>query len=793
MKKVLILLIAALRTLFGIKRARLLIAGFLLVLCAIVVWCNVPVSSRILNSYPESRLLYSKDGRLLREAVNIHGARATWFPVDSMASSLIAATVAAEDKRFYTHFGIDPVAVFRSVVQLFKKGRVFSGASTITMQTARLLHACPHSLFGKGLQALYALRLERALTKKQIVEQYLNRAEFGAGCIGVEAASRRYFGKSTSSITTAEAALLASLVKAPSVLNPLKNPSAAFKRQHHVLRLMLKNGSILEDELPRALAEQITIGKVLPELNAMHFTDFVLSQSPPPGKIITTLDLDLQMYLEKMVAEHVSAHKKDDLTNAAVMVIDNGTGGIRAMVGSSGYWNESAGSVNGTISLRQPGSTLKPFTYALAFESGKSPASVVADVETEYIGSLGELFSPRNFSKTYNGPVLMYEALGRSLNVPAIRTLNYIGIEPLLKKLRQSGFSSLSQNADFYGLGLTLGNGEVTLLELAQGYAMLARGGYALKVCATAPDENAQRDTRVFKETTCFTVTAILSDEQLRIKAFGPANPLLFGFPFACKTGTSANWRDSWVAGYCKEYTVVVWGGDFSGGSMNRLSGSTGAGPLFNKVVQLMVYGGAIPKIPELPDQPAGVVNIEVCPVSGMLPGPLCPAVQSVCVAKEGLPHESCSVHRLVKIDKRNGLLASDCCPREHVREDVFAILPARFAQWQAQQSLLPVPPHTWSPLCPQAGVTADALVITSPRAGEQYVIEPGYDSATQTIALKGESDPPVNTIAWEINGNVIARAQWPYTATWKLSRGRHEIRMSGGGMRSDPVEIVVR
>lgn len=792
MNSYLIRIVSESKKLFEHGKARLTATGLLLIPIVLLIWCFIPVPSDKLEWYPQSFLLYSRDGRLLREAVNNAGARAIWFPVDSMAPCVISAILAAEDKRFYSHPGIDPFAVTRSIGQVMVKRRASSGASTITMQTARLLYGCSHSLFGKVQQALYALRLERTLSKKEILEQYLNRAEFGAGCIGVEAASRRYFGKSVARVSTAEAALLASLPKAPTILNPLKNPDGARKRQLHVLQRMVKNGTLSIDEFRRDSLIPLNIGRVPPELNAMHFTDFVLSQSPPPGKITTTLDLDLQIQLEKIVADHVAALKKDDMTNAAVIVIDNNSGGIRAMVGSAGYRDEPAGSVNGTIALRQPGSTLKPFTYALAFESGKTPASVVADVETDYIGTLGQLFSPRNFSRKFNGPVLMSEALGRSLNVPAIRTLNYVGIDPLLKRLHLSGFESLTENAEFYGLGLTLGNGEVTLLELAQGYAMFARGGFPLKVSALTGKENPPQGERVFSEETCYLITDILSDEMLRIKAFGPANPLLFGFPFACKTGTSANWRDSWVVGYCKEYAVAVWAGDFAGGVMNRLSGSTGAGPLFNKVVQLMVYGHAVPKIPDLPRQPPDIVRIDVCPISGMLPGECCPNTGTVCLKKDMLPRETCNVHRRIRIDKRNGLLASDCCPKRYVREEVFAVLPSRFAQWQAQQSLIPVPPHTWSPLCPQAGVTSDALVITSPRSGERYIIEPGYNKATQTIALKGEADPPIGKINWEIDGRVVAQSEWPYTTAWRLAKGTHSIRMSGGGMKSDPVEIVV-
>lgn len=227
----------------------------------------------------------------------------------------------------------------------------------------------------------------------------------------------------------------------------------------------------------------------------------------------------------------------------------------------------------------------------------------------------------------------------------------------------------------------------------------------------------------------------------------------------AIKTGTSANWRDSWAVGYSTDFTVAVWAGDFEGATMNQVSGSIGTDPLFNKVVRLMVYGNAVPRIPVLPRPPQGVDQVTVCPLSGMTPNEFCPSSRQIYVLRERARRPRCDVHRKVRIDKRNGLLASDCCPSRNVKEVVYAVLPARFARWQAENGNLPVPPFTYSPLCPQAGIAAHALVITSPRAGERYLMEPGYNPATQTIALKGEADPPLPKVDWEVNGKSIAVA----------------------------------
>ena len=461
------------------------------------------------------------------------------------------------------------------------------------------------------------------------------------------------------------------------------------------------------------------------------------------------------------------------------------------MVGSADYRNLNGGSVNGATALRQPGSALKPFTYALAFEQGFTPASVVPDVPTHYLASDGSLFVPRNYSERFYGPVMMREALGRSLNVPAIRTANAVGIDALLARLRAAGFTSLTESADHYGLGLTLGNGEVTLLELAQGYAMFARGGLTCRATpfAVAPKYAPQR---VFSPEIAFLITDILSDENLRIRAFGAANPLLVGFPMAIKTGTSANWRDNWVVGYTSEYTLAVWAGDFEGNPMHQMSGAIGAGPLFHKIAQLVAHQGATPRLPERPEPPEGVRQIMICPVSGMLATENCTHKQAVFVLKDSTPLQLCSTHQKQRIDKRNGLLASVRCPSEFVAERVAEILPPEYAEWQESQGMSP-PPTRYSPFCPEHGQIADALVITTPRNGDVFLLEPGYDEETQTVELSGEVNPALPQVAWLVDGEEIAAAGWPYQADWQMTKGVHTLEMTGGGRRSEAVKFEVR
>ncbi len=760
-------------------------------LCFLYILIVHPISQSILVDYPESQRIYDCHINLLRESVNEDGTRARWIEYDNISPLVINATISVEDKRFYSHSGVDYQALGRAFKQLITNGRVISGASTITMQLSRILYNHSHSWYGKIFQIISAKRIDSAFDKNTILLHYLNRATYGAGTVGIEAASQKYFGKPNRHLSLAEAAFLAGLLKAPTILNPQTNFDEAKIRQLIVLEAMLNNEKITRQNYEQACREIIRIEEKSPVLRAMHFTDFVLSQIKTPGDIYTTLDMNLQVEIEELVKDHVQSYKAGGLTNASVIVINNENGAILSMVGSSDYWNPKSGSVNGVISLRQPGSALKPFTYALAFENGKTPATIVADIETRYLSGDGNLFIPRNYSENLYGPVLMHDALGRSLNIPAIRTLNYVGIDCLLARLHRLGFLSLKNKPEHYGLGLTLGNGEVTLLELAQGYAMFARKGLICKAHFLV-DSLVQESERAFSEDICFLITNILSDEGLRIQAFGAANPLLFDFPIAIKTGTSTNWRDNWVIGYTNKYTIAVWAGDFEGGVMNRLSGSVGAGPLFHKIVEVVINRGSSTEIPIKIQPTQGVEQIIVCPLSGMTPTENCPYSRSIYVLSESKSRPPCDVHKKIRIDNRNGLLASDKCPSQYVQEKVFDVLPRQYATWQATHHSNK-PPTRFSPLSPPDGITADALVITSPHDGDIYLIEPGYNYQTQTIQFNGEVDPFVPEIQWLVDGRKHTTSVWPYNATWRLSKGKHRIVMSNGNNKSDPVYIEVR
>lgn len=736
-----------------------------------------PLSAeRVGESRILSRRIHDRQGNLLREVAGEGGFKAVFCPLEEMDPFLVQTVLTIEDERFYRHRGIDPKALFRAFIQNITAARVRSGASTVTMQLARIVKGHPRNIFGKLGQMITARRLEQGMTKEQILEEYLNRVPLGKGNLGIEAASREYFGVGQSLLSKGQMCLLAGMIQGPGIYNPVDAPEGARARRHVVVERLLTAGSLTPEDAQRIETEPVSVTFFTPEPKAMHFTDFVLSADPPGGEIRTTLDTEMNTAVENLVRLHVESYGHHGLTHAAVVVLDNRTMEIQVMVGSPDYWDGEAGSNNGAVMLRQPGSTLKPFTYGLAFEKGWQPGDVIPDIPVNYQGSGGRLYEPENITREFSGPVLLEYALSRSLNVPAIQLANYVGTETLLATLQASGFVSLDQPAEHYGLGLTLGNGEVSLLELTAAYAMLAnRGIYRKPLWQPGPLPEGKR---IFREETVFLLTHILSDIRLRIHAFGSRNPLILSFPMAVKTGTSDNWRDNWTVGYTRDFTIGVWAGSFSGEPNNQYAATDGVGPLFHQVANLVnsYYPTGSRRIWENP--PRGIVQRKVCPLSGKSPNPFCPVAVDVFEMEEFVDNEVCDVHRQVWVMDGSG--------EKH--PEVFEYLPPIYASWEASMGRIP-PPRT------KEGQPAETevLKISHPNDGDRFLLEPGYDEATQTIRLQAEATLRFDTVVWSVNGKRFAETPWPYEALLPVKPGTWRIQVSAGNHTSDTVTIEIR
>ncbi len=540
---------------------------------------------------------FDREGRLLRQGLSAEGTRGTWVPLPDISPRLAAATIAAEDRRFRDHPGVDVLAVLRAAKDNVAAGRRVSGASTITMQLVRLLRPRPRTWRVKLEEAVLALRLERRLSKDQILEEYLNRAPYGGNWIGAEAGARRTFGKPARDLSPAEAALLAGLPQSPVRLDPLRRPERARRRQRWILDEMLRSGDLDEAAWRRAIEEGDAIASRPPPCEARSFVDWVLR--PGDAEVRTTLDLGLQREVEGIV-RGAGPHLADcGAGECAVVVVDNASGEVRAFAGPAAR-------------RRSPGSTLKPFVFALALEAGGTPASVYEDAPVQFETPTG-VYAPRNYDGEFRGPVTMRAALANSLNIPAVLALREAGLPRLVRLLREAGLEGIDPDPRRHGLGLAIGNAAVSPVELAGAYAMLARGGEFLPVRAR-PGSAERR--RLLSPETAFLIADILADDGARAAAFGTGTDLAFDFPVAAKTGTSPDHRDNWAAGFTRTFTAVVWAGNGDGRPLRGTSGLEGAGPVFREVM-LRVGGGWV-------DRPGGIVESEVCAETGLRPGAGC-------------------------------------------------------------------------------------------------------------------------------------------------------------------------
>jgi penicillin-binding protein 1C len=543
----------------------------------------VPIPAALLRPSVQSITLVDRNGIPLRET-RVAERFSHELTLDEVPPNIVAAVLAAEDKRFYSHHGIDWLATGRAALAGLTRGRFVSGASTITQQLVKISERRPRTFRAKIIEAVTALRLEQEWSKEEILAAYLNRVDFGNLNIGLAAAADYYFAKPVSDLSDAEAAFLAGLPRNPRKLNPHAAPDAVRRRQLTVLDRMRDNHFLDAGRSDRAVAEPVALRPPQRRFRAPHFVEMVLQQLPdsPPPVVKTTLDFRLNEQVEKILQERIAQLREQNVRNAAAVVIDNATGDVIALVGSENYFEPGTGQVNGAWAPRSAGSALKPFTYLLALERGATPATMVADVRTSFPAA-GGFYRPENYNRRCYGPVRYRTALASSLNIPAVKVLLAAGGPAALhERLRECGLTTLDRAPEVYGLGLTLGNCEARLLEMTNAYASLARLGEFRSWRAIAGTVSVPH--RYSRPELVWQIADILSDNSARTLAFGLNSALRFNYPVACKTGTSTDFRDNWTVGFTPEFSVGVWVGNFDGSPMREVSGVTGAGPILHGV-----------------------------------------------------------------------------------------------------------------------------------------------------------------------------------------------------------------
>ena len=588
---------------------------------------------------PGSVTYTDRNGRVLGTLLGAASSHAVAVPLRSVSPEFLNAIVAAEDARFWRHGAIDVFALARAARELAIFGEARSGGSTIEMQLARLIggDADGGKIRNKLAQIALAQRIAVASSKPAILEAYVNRVPMGGNVYGVEAAARTYFGEPASDLDLAQASLLAAIPNDPSRLTEAGDWPALRARQRFVLRRMVALGEVNHAGADRAFAETLRVRRHDDGVADAAHALFFLSRpnAREAGRVRTTIDLSLQRFVQAQTQDVVAALQAYHVTDGAALVVDNATGNVLAYVGSPDYFSEPIlGRNDGVQALRQPGSSLKPFTYELALERRTiRSTTILADVPAAYALPGGRLYQPADYSGRFSGPVRVRYALANSLNVPAVQVLSKLGVPKLLARLRELGFGHLDRPASYYGLGLTLGSGEVSLWELVQAYSTLARGGEFLPL---ALDGASQRPRAIGKPEYWALIADMLADPHARAKSFGVGSVLQMPFPAAVKTGTSSDFRDTWTVGFTRDYTVGTWVGNFDGSAMHGVSGVTGAGPLWNRIM-LHLYERS--DDPPAFDAPLGFVRAAICATTGHAPtrGDGCPAVVKEWVAPADL------------------------------------------------------------------------------------------------------------------------------------------------------------
>ncbi len=714
------------------RRLIFAIATTTLVASAIWVWW-MPLPNELEKPTLGTLTLLDCRGREIAELAS-PGARAQ-FPraVNEMGKWLPRVTIALEDHRFYEHAGVDWQATAAAVARNLKSGRIISGGSTITQQLVKIASGRQRrSWSGKIYETICAWKLEHRWSKQQILAEYLNRSSYGNRRIGPEAAARAYFGKSARDLTLSESIFLSGLPQAPTRFNPWKHSEQAKQKYERSLARLAQLHVITRDQYLLLSRSTPIVARFDPPHFAPHFVDAVVTQNPRlRGTVRTSLDLDLQLTAEQLLHSHLTALNRYDITQAAMVILDNDTGAVRAMVGSSDY---AKNQINGATRARSCGSTLKPFVYLSAIDRRLlTAASLLPDTPDAIRGEYAD-YDPQNFNHRYLGPVRLREALGCSLNVPAVFTLSRLGARPTFYELRKWGFQFSRELSD-YGAGFVLGNAEIRLVDLAGAYAGLARNGIAMRAKLLSAAHHPM--TRIASREATEIVTDILCDNSAREKSFGTRSPLVFEERVAVKTGTSSGFRDAWTVGFNKEHTVAVWAGNFDGRPMRDTFAVRSATPLWAAMMHELLRRDH-PLDP--PEESERLVRREVCVETGLLP----------------------SLHTFAKVDE---LFVAGTEPKERsdswFSDDGKLLLPNEYANW-----------------CASSNNTRNAQVrpeprITNPVANAHYEIDPVLPRSQQMIELTATLG---NNAKWFVNGTPQL-AQSDGRFFWQLAPGEWKLR----------------
>ena len=758
-------------------------------LAALMLWLVVP-RPELLESVSFSRAVFDRNGALLR--LTLAEDERYRLPADlrSVSPLLVEATLLHEDRHFWRHPGVNPLALVRAAFRTYAVGDRTVGGSTVTMQLARLrfgIHS--RTLRGKLWQILRALQLERHYGKRELLEAYLTLAPYGENIEGVTAASRIYFGIDPSELSLDQALSLAVLPQSPTRRSPARGTAELLRARDALLERWVTRHPLSDSQRAAiALPPEFGSRSRLP-FRAPHFARFVLRKHAERPRIFSTLDLGLQSDVESLLRSYVERGRARGLRNASALLVDTASMGVRALVGSADFRDAAIqGQVDGARAKRSPGSALKPFVYALALDQGLiHPRSMLEDAPQSF-----GTFNPENFDSDFQGPMSASDALVHSRNVPAVALAARLRERGLYALLSEVGISELRER-DFYGVATVLGGVEVSMVELVELYAMLANGGVHRKLRHTLLASDGAPIRRLGPEASLLTLRMLETNPRpssvLRSRWIVPRVPV------AWKTGTSHGFRDAWAVGLFGPYALAVWVGNFDGHGDPALVGRTAAGPLLFEIVDAIATRDDIfENAYEAKSASLNLTQTEVCAISGGLPSAACSHRAQTWFVPGRSPIARCSVHRHIAIEQQTGLRA---CPERPVptRDEAHEFWSSGLRRLFARAGLPRRLPPPYHPDCELRDDASGGVAprITSPRSQLRYSLRAGGEASAQ-IAFSAVADGDVRQLYWFLDGKLLGRSDSTEPFYWTPEPGRFTVRAVDSHGRSDaqPIRVVV-
>ena len=764
----------------------LIIAGLLITAFGLLLLHEVHGRSKLVSP-PATPIFTDRYGTFLAEGTADEDAPlGFWDPPAVLPERIVACLLAIEDKRYYEHFGVDLRSLLRALVNNLSGGPR-QGASTIAMQVARLQRPGERTLWRKACEMGTAVWLNRKYGHQNVLRHYLKIVPQGNRIHGVAYAARRYFRKPLADLSWTEAAILASLPRAPGRMNlyQFEGRRKAFERAKLILNLLHKNGTLDADNLAISQRQLKSLKIPVKESRPYHSYHAILRlQETMNGTdsytkpVLTTLDLPLQEVVDSTAGEAMEQLRQRGAGNLAVIVAERETGAIRSYLGSDFYADtDFSGAINYATTPRSAGSTLKPFIYALGMETGAfSPASVLADLPFNLVHSRGQ-YSIANYDERHLGPMLYRKALANSRNIPAVHVLKTVGLAKTYDLFRQLGLAKDDRSASVYGLGLAIGGLYVTLEDLVAAYGVLGVDGKAFGLRWFETDDE-EAPSQLIPEDVARQITLFLSDPLARLPTFTRMGPLEYPFPVAVKTGTSQGFRDAWAVAYSSKYIVGAWIGHPDHERMKQVAGLDAAQLV--KGILLFLHPKERRGVDETPFPPpqshqdsggsVGYQLAKLCPMSGELATEACAETVLEYLLLGIEPTAFCPVHQSFAVDRRTGVLAGPMTPPEWIEIRSYAVLSPQFAAWGAVHGYNPPPlPSTESPFV--------SIAIEEPVNGSVFRFHPDTPQQLQSIALRAYVSPTVPEIIWYVDGEPFQKVAYPYTTRWHLRAGSHALQ----------------